>query len=99
MLNINNINSLTDFTRNAREHINRLKETGEPEVLTVNGRAELVVQDAEAYQKMLDALDYADSVAKIGKALERLRNGDEGIPMRDALESIAKQAGIELKKK
>jgi hypothetical protein len=28
------------------------KQTGEPVVLTINGKAELVVQDAAAYQKL-----------------------------------------------
>ncbi|AIE86818.1 hypothetical protein [Fimbriimonas ginsengisoli] len=37
----------------------RLKESKAAEVLTVNGRAELVVQDAESYQEMLEELDKA----------------------------------------
>jgi hypothetical protein len=35
----------------------RLKEKKSPLVLTVNGRAELVVQDAASYQEMLDRLE------------------------------------------
>ena len=54
------IHSLTDFKRQTKEHIDRLKCTGRPEVLTVNGKAELVVQDARAYQKLLDALKQAE---------------------------------------
>jgi hypothetical protein len=42
-----------------------LKQTGRPEVLTVNGRAELVVQDAASYQKLLELLDYAEAVEGI----------------------------------
>ena len=34
MLNLTNIHSLSDFNRNSKEHIERLKESGEPEVLT-----------------------------------------------------------------
>ena len=40
MLDLTNIHSLSDFNRNSKEHIERLKESGEPEVLTVNGKAE-----------------------------------------------------------
>ena len=39
--------SLTDFLRNHEAHIARLKETRTPEVLTVNGQAEVVLLDAE----------------------------------------------------
>ena len=53
MVHLEDIHSLTDFQRNTKEHIQRLKETGRPEVLTVNGKAEIVVQDAASYQKLL----------------------------------------------
>src|SRR5262245_31574609 len=65
MLHVDDIYSLTDFQRHAKEHIERLKQTGRPEVLTVNGKAELVVQDAEAYQKLLDLLDRAEALEGI----------------------------------
>ena len=41
------IESLTNFKRNTREYLERIKESGHPLVLTVNGKAEVVVQDAE----------------------------------------------------
>jgi PHD/YefM family antitoxin component YafN of YafNO toxin-antitoxin module len=56
MFNVADIFSLSDFQRRTREHIRRLRETGRPEVLTVNGQAELVVYDAETYQEMADEL-------------------------------------------
>jgi len=40
-----------------------------------------------------------DAVAKVRRALDRLDAGDQGEPMRDVLEGLAAQAGIELKKK
>ena len=55
MLDISrDIHSLTDFKKNTSEFISQLKETGEPVVLTINGRAELVVQDAASYQKLIE---------------------------------------------
>ncbi len=56
------IRSLTDFLRNTKERVKRLRETGRPEVLTVNGQASLVVQDAGAYQKLLELADQMDSL-------------------------------------
>ncbi len=42
MLDTRHIHSLSDFVRNPKAHVARLKETRTPEVLTVNGRAEVV---------------------------------------------------------
>ena len=47
------IRSLTEFKRNTSELVENLKRTKHPLVLTVNGKAELVVQDAESYQPRL----------------------------------------------
>ncbi len=51
------IRSLTDFARHARAHLDRLKRTGRPELLTVNGKAEVVVQNAVAYQRLIESLE------------------------------------------
>jgi len=67
MIKLEDIRSLTDFQRNTREHIERLKRTGRPEVLTVNGQAELVVQDAAAYQRLVDELDRSRAAASGGR--------------------------------
>jgi prevent-host-death family protein len=53
------IHSLTDFKKNTPDYLKQLKDTGEPVVLTINGKAELVVQDAASYQKLLDIADQA----------------------------------------
>ena len=57
MIRPEDIGSLTDFARNAKAHQRRLKRTGRPELLTVNGKAEVVVQNASAYQRLLEALE------------------------------------------
>jgi hypothetical protein len=57
MFKLEDIFSLSDFTRNARRHAERLRQTRRPEVLTLNGSAELVVQNADAYQALLDQMD------------------------------------------
>jgi hypothetical protein len=87
VINLKDICSLSDFQRKTREHIRRLKRTGRPEILTVNGRAELVVQDAASYQKLLDALDHAQAVAGIRLGLESVAR-EEGRPAAEALTAI-----------
>jgi prevent-host-death family protein len=49
------IQSLSTFKRDTAKIVRQLKKTGQPVVLTVNGKAELIVQDAESYQKLLEA--------------------------------------------
>ena len=80
MVRVDQIRSLSDFQRNTRKHIKRLKQTGQPEVLTVNGQAELVVQSAASYQKLLDAADLSDSVRVLRKRLAS--SGAEGVHVR-----------------
>ncbi len=69
------IHSLTEFKKNTPEFLQQLKETGEPLVLTINGKAELVVQDAESYQKLLDLAEEAKVLAGIRQGLEDMRAG------------------------
>lgn len=87
MISATEVYSLTDFQRNAREHIERLRETGQPEILTVNGRAELVVQSAAAYQELLDLVDRAETVLGIHRGLLDAHE-DRGQPLEEALELV-----------
>ncbi len=48
----NDIRSLSHFKRNTAQVLKKMKKSGSPLVLTVNGRAEVVVQDVAAYQRM-----------------------------------------------
>jgi PHD/YefM family antitoxin component YafN of YafNO toxin-antitoxin module len=57
MVRPEDIGSLTDFARNTKAHLKKLKRTGRPELLTVNGKAEVVVQSAAAYQRLLNLLE------------------------------------------
>ena len=76
MLDISrDIQSLTDFKKNTPEFLQQLKKTGEPVVLTINGRAELVVQDAAAYQKLREMAEEARVAEQIRQGLEDVRAG------------------------
>jgi PHD/YefM family antitoxin component YafN of YafNO toxin-antitoxin module len=92
-LNLSSIYSLSDFQRNTREHIRKLKKSGKPLLLTVNGHAEVVVQSAEAYQKLLDDRELLEGIRSVSRGLEQAKRG-EGRPMREFLEEIAKERGI-----
>jgi hypothetical protein len=92
MIALEDIRSLTDFQRNTKSHLKRLKATGRPEVLTVNGKAELIVQDAAAFEDMLDA------IRGIQRGLDAMKEGT-GKPFRQALDEIRARHKIPRRKK
>jgi len=57
MVKPEDIGSLTDFNRNTKAHLKKLRRTGRPELLTVNGKAEVVVQSASAYERLIKMLE------------------------------------------
>ena len=57
MIRPEDIRSLTDFQRNTQTHLKRLRRTGRPELLTINGKAEVIVQNASAYQRLIESLE------------------------------------------
>jgi PHD/YefM family antitoxin component YafN of YafNO toxin-antitoxin module len=75
MIHLSNIHPLTEFKRKTAEFRERLKSTGLPAVLTIEGRPEIVVQDAVAYQKLLDLVDQAEALQAIQEGLEDARSG------------------------
>jgi len=95
------IDSLTNFKRQTSEYLDRLHETGEPVVLTVNGKAQVVVQDAVAYQKLVEAaarVEREETIAAIKEGLADVRAGRTK-PARAALKSLAKKCGISTSEK
>lgn len=69
------IRSLSDFKRNSREFLEQMRETGNPVVLTINGKAEVVVQDAASYQKLLDYIDEMEALEGIKRGLADVEAG------------------------
>lgn len=76
MINLNDIHSITDFQRNPKSILGKLKETHNPIVLTVNGKAELVVQDAASYQELLDKVRAAEDLEAIREGLAQYERGE-----------------------
>jgi prevent-host-death family protein len=87
------IKSLSTFKRNTMELIRQLKETGEPIVLTVNGEAELVVQDARSYQKLLESIDRLETIAGIRRGLEEMKAG-KGRPADEFFQEMERELDI-----
>ena len=76
MLDTRESHPLTDFLRNHKAHVTRLKETHAPEVLTANGKAEIVIQDAQSYQRMIERLQHMETVAAIQEGMPSVERGE-----------------------
>lgn len=75
------IQSLSVFKRDTSKFIRQMKKTGQPIVLTVNGKAEMVVLDAESYD-FLRQKDRIETIEGIRRGREdvkagRVRNAEE----------------------
>lgn len=73
MLDTRQIYSMSDFLRNHKAHVARLKETRIPEALTVNGRAEVVMMDTESYENPLERLHNMEAISSV-RAIIRAAN-------------------------
>jgi prevent-host-death family protein len=87
------IQPLTTFRNRSAEILRHLRETRRPVVLTVNGKAAAVVQDAEAYQRLLDIAARADAAEGIRQGLDDLANR-RGRPAREVFDAIRTEFDI-----
>lgn len=87
MIALQDIRSLKGFQRNTKSQLKRLKATGRPKVLTVNGKAELIVQDAAVSEDMLDA------IRGFRCGSDEMKAG-EGEPAHEVLDRIRAKYGI-----
>lgn len=87
------IHSLSDFTQNSAEFIEQLEETGQPVILTVNGQAKVIVQDAVAYQRMLELVDRMEMLEGIQESLDSMKQG-KGKPAREFFAELRRKHGI-----
>ena len=93
MIDLREVRSVTEFQRNLKEYVGALKQKKTPLVLTVNGRAELVVQNAASYQALLDRLERAESIAAIRQGVEEFEQG-KGIALKEAEKKLWTKHGL-----
>jgi prevent-host-death family protein len=87
------IQSLTTFRRRSGDFMKQLKKSKRPVVLTVKGKAAAIVQDAEAYQRLLDIAAGANADEGIRQALDDAAHGRTR-PARDVFEEIRRKHDI-----
>ena len=95
MLNLGKgIDSLSNFKRNTVRFLEQLRETGEPVVLTINGKAELVVQDAKSYQRLRELAERIEAIESIRQGMQELDEG-KGISLDEFREHIRRRHHIQ----
>ena len=87
------IQSLTTFRRRSGDFMKQLKKSKRPVVLTVKGKAAAIVQDAEAYQRLLDIAARADSEEGIREGLDDVAHGRTR-PAKEVFDDIRRKHGI-----
>jgi prevent-host-death family protein len=87
------IQSLTTFRRRSGDFMKQLKKSKRPVVLTVKGKAAAIVQDAEAYQRLLDIAARADSEEGIRQGLDDVAHGRTR-PTKEVFDDIRRKHGI-----
>jgi len=94
MLNITtDIQSLTNFRRKSGEFLRAMKKSKRPVVLTVNGKAEAVVQDAQSYQRLLDSAARADVYEAVRQGVDDLVHGRTR-PSRNVFQEMRRIHGV-----
>src|SRR5262245_31115987 len=91
------IHPLTDFKRRTAEFLTQLKATGHPLVLTINGKAELVVQDAKSYQRLLDLAERLETIQAVKEGLQSIDRG-EGRPMDEVFDGLERELRAKARK-
>jgi PHD/YefM family antitoxin component YafN of YafNO toxin-antitoxin module len=97
VVHLSDIHSLTGFLRDHKTHLERLAATGRPEVLTVNGKARVVVQDAEAYQRLLEVVEAVETERIVRERLAALDRGEAGVPADRVLAEVCGRLGLKRK--
>ena len=90
MYTTRDIYPVSDFNRKPAEHIKRLQETKRPEVLTVNGKAALVMLDPESYDTLIHNADLFRRLEHITQANAQFDKGKS---------QVASEAFSELKQR
>lgn len=72
---INGIQPISNLKRKTAALLRQLAETGEPVVLTRNGEPTVVIQDAAAYQELMDLRDRLDTILRVKRGIADMKAG------------------------
>jgi prevent-host-death family protein len=87
------IQSLTTFRRRSGDFMKQLKKSKRPVVLTVKGTVAAIVQDAEAYQRLLDVAASAHAEEGIRQGVDDVAHGRTR-PAKEVFDEIRRKHDI-----
>jgi PHD/YefM family antitoxin component YafN of YafNO toxin-antitoxin module len=90
---MSDVQPLSVFKRDTAKVLANLEKTGKPVTLTVNGKAEIVVQDTAAYQLLLDLAAIAGRAEMAAFLDESRKDADASriLPAKEFLESLGRK--------
>ena len=88
MIRPTDIHTLDSFRRKTKQHVERLQSSGRPEVLTVNGKPSIVMQDAIAYEAQAEKMQVLEALAESVKQADRGQVRDARKAVRKLLEDL-----------
>lgn len=90
MIDLEDVQPLTEFQRDTKKAIAKLKKTRRPAILTVNGHAEVIVQDIKSYQHLLARAEEADRLLELRRSIAEYQSGHVR-PMDEALDRLTEK--------
>jgi PHD/YefM family antitoxin component YafN of YafNO toxin-antitoxin module len=78
------VRSSFDSKQSSSEFLRQLREAGRPVVLTIDGKAELVVQDARSYQELLELTERVEQIEALRISVAEMRAG-KVVPIEEML--------------
>jgi hypothetical protein len=70
------IHPLTDLKVNTPESVRQLMETGQLPVLTINGKAKILVQDVRLYRRLVDRAERLETIQAVKEGLASMQRGE-----------------------
>ena len=83
------------YGRGLVELLQQIREAGQPIVLSVSGQAQIAVEDDKSFAKLLELIDWLESVEDLRERIKNLDAG-EGISIEQAKEEANKRYGYSL---
>lgn len=90
MIDPDNITSMTEFKRDTGRWVRRIRKSGRPAVLTVNGKAELIVMDPASYRRMLKERETREVISAVERGMREFAEG-KSVPAADVLRRMRRR--------
>ena len=91
MLNLSHSRPLNQFQQEDPELLHQFETDKTPIVITINGKAVAVLQDADSYEKLLARLELLETLAGIRQSLGEFDRG-KGVSIHQAFEELKKKS-------